>query len=134
MKGDGRLSQKKVSAVIYAVLLLLCAFALGYLAGFNHPSSEVSVNVVPSGGTVQRKQQTEITQPPAETGPIDLNTADQAQLDTLPGIGPELAARIIAYRETVGSFVSTEQLKDVEGIGEKRYEEIKQMITVGGTP
>ena len=128
------MSQKKVSAVIYTVLLLLCAFALGYLAGVNHTSSEASVNVVSSSSVVQRKPQTAIIQEPAETGPIDLNTAVQSQLETLPGIGPELAGRIIAYRETIGNFVSIEQLKDVEGIGEKRFEEIKQMITVGGTP
>ena len=61
---------------------------------------------------------------------LDLNTADQAALETLPGIGPELAGRIIAYRQTIGRFVSKEQIMDVEGSGEKRYAEMEQLITV----
>jgi len=65
---------------------------------------------------------------------VDLNTAEQADLETLPGIGPELASRIIAYRQTIGAFVSKEQIMDVEGIGEKRYADMEQLITVGGTP
>jgi competence protein ComEA len=61
---------------------------------------------------------------------LDLNTASQAQLERLPGIGPELAGRIIAYRQSVGRFVAKEQIVDVEGIGEKRYADLEQLITV----
>ena len=134
MKGDGSLSQKKVSGVVYAVLLLLCVFALGYLAGFNRPSSEVRVTAAENVVVTQLETLPQTAQPLKTDGLIDLNTADQAQLETLPGIGPELAARIIAYRETIGGFVSKEQIKDVEGIGDKRYKDMEQMITVGGTP
>lgn len=132
MKGDGRLTQKKVSAVVYCVLLLLCVFVLGYLAGFNHPSSEVRVTVVPESAAPQQISEAVPAERPV-TGLIDLNTADQLLLETLSGIGPELAGRIVAYRSEIGKFVSIEQIKDVEGIGDKRYEELKQMITVGGT-
>jgi competence protein ComEA len=61
---------------------------------------------------------------------LDLNTASQAQLERLPGIGPELAGRIIKYRQSVGRFVAKEQIMDVEGIGEKRYADLEQLITV----
>jgi len=47
---------------------------------------------------------------------VDLNTADEAELQTLPGIGPALAARIVAYRETNGAFASVDELADVAGI------------------
>ena len=65
---------------------------------------------------------------------IDLNTADQYALETLPGIGPELASRIIDYRTSIGSFVSIEQIMDVQGVGEKRFAEMEHLITVGGAP
>lgn len=61
---------------------------------------------------------------------ININTADQAQLDTLPGIGSSLAQRIIQYRETNGPFRSIEDLKDVSGIGDKNFENLKDRITV----
>jgi competence protein ComEA len=56
--------------------------------------------------------------PTAPAGPIDLNTADAATLESLPGVGPVLAARIIAHREAVGGFASPDELLAVRGIGE----------------
>lgn len=64
------------------------------------------------------------------TGLINVNTADQSQLDTLPGIGPSLAQRIIQYREANGPFRAVEDLKNVSGIGDKKFEDIKDRITV----
>jgi len=61
---------------------------------------------------------------------ININTAGIAELDTLPGIGEAYAKRIIEYRESNGFFKSIEEIKNVSGIGEKRYEAIKDLITV----
>ncbi len=61
---------------------------------------------------------------------ININTADEATLDTLPGIGPSKAKRIIEYREQNGPFKSIEELKNVSGIGEKTFEQLKDLITV----
>lgn len=64
------------------------------------------------------------------SGRVNLNTAGQSELETLPGIGPSLAQRIIQYRQTSGPFRTPEDLKNVSGIGDKRFEQLKDLITV----
>jgi len=61
---------------------------------------------------------------------IDINTANTIQLEELPGIGPKLAKRIVEYREKHGLFQSKESLIEVEGIGEKRLNKIRDLITL----
>lgn len=61
---------------------------------------------------------------------ININLASKKELESLPGIGSELASRIIKYRETNGGFQNIESLKKVNGIGEKKFSDIKEMITV----
>lgn len=63
--------------------------------------------------------------------PIDINTASQAELESLPDIGPAIAADIISYREQNGAFNSIEEIENVPGIGPKTFESIKELITVG---
>ena len=58
-----------------------------------------------------------------------LNSATLEQLDSLPGIGPSIAQRIIDYRNNI-PFVELEQIKEVKGIGDKLYEKIKDLITL----
>ena len=58
---------------------------------------------------------------------VSLNTATEQELQTLPGIGPAMASRIIEYRKTK-SFTSLEEIKEVKGIGDKMYEKIKDRI------
>ena len=67
-------------------------------------------------------------------GKININTADEDQLMLLQGIGPSLAQRIIAYRQEHGSFKSISDIVKIEGIGAKKFESMKDYITVGGTP
>ena len=67
---------------------------------------------------------------PATGGKIDLNTADAAALDTLPGVGPATANKIIADRAANGPFVSPEDLMRVAGIGQKKYDALKDLIVV----
>jgi len=62
---------------------------------------------------------------------ININTAGIGELDKLPGIGPALAERIIQYRNEHGLFQRPEDLKNVSGIGEKTYEKMASMITIG---
>ena len=63
-------------------------------------------------------------------GPINLNTATVAQLDTLPGVGPSLAAAIISERGRRGGFTSVDQLRSVRGIGDKRFADLKSLVSV----
>lgn len=63
-------------------------------------------------------------------GMININTADTIQLQTLTGIGPALAERIITYREQNGQFMSIEDIKNVSGIGEKTFEKFRDQITI----
>ena len=62
---------------------------------------------------------------------ININTASLAELDTLPGIGPTTAQKIIDYRTQNGPFINAEDIVNVSGIGPGTYERIKDLITVG---
>lgn len=61
---------------------------------------------------------------------INLNTAGQEDLESLSGIGPVLAQRIIAFRDDIGEFGTIEEIKEVQGIGDSLFEKIKDQITV----
>jgi competence protein ComEA len=63
------------------------------------------------------------------TFPIDLNTAGREQLLELPGIGDKLAERILAYRKSHGAFRNVEELRKVKGIGKKRMEQVRPLVT-----
>lgn len=65
-----------------------------------------------------------------DDGRIDLNTATAEQLQTINGIGPVTADRILAHRRSIGRFTSVDQLLDVKGIGSKTLEKIRGQVTV----
>ena len=56
---------------------------------------------------------------------VNLNQADVVQLQTLPGIGPALAERVVAHREANGLFASVDQLSEVKGIGQRKLEKLR---------
>ena len=62
---------------------------------------------------------------------VDLNSADIAALDTLPGVGPSIAQRIIDYRTVEGPFQSVDELEDVRGISARMVDEMRPLVTVG---
>jgi competence protein ComEA len=64
------------------------------------------------------------------TAPVDLNTATLAELDTLPGVGPVLAQRILDWRTEHGQFATVDQLSDVPGIGDARLAQLRDLVRV----
>jgi competence protein ComEA len=63
-------------------------------------------------------------------GKVDLNRATVQQLDALPGIGPVTARRILDWRAKHGRFASVDQLREIEGIGERRFNQLKNQVRV----
>ncbi|MFW0786786.1 ComEA family DNA-binding protein [Gordonia sp. CPCC 206044] len=83
-----------------------------------------------SGGSATGGSGSSGTSASAASDKIDLNTATEAQLDTLPGVGPVTAKAIIAWREKHGRFTSVEQLGEVDGIGPARLAKLRGLVGV----
>lgn len=66
----------------------------------------------------------------APVGKINLNSATAAELDALPGVGPVTAARILEWRTSHGRFARVDQLREIEGIGERRFGQLRELVTV----
>ncbi|WP_342781601.1 ComEA family DNA-binding protein [Streptomyces piniterrae] len=64
----------------------------------------------------------------APSGPVSLSTATEQQLDTLPGVGPVLARHIIEFRTQHGGFASVDQLRQVTGIGDRRFADLRPLV------
>lgn len=88
--------------------------------------NSVEKYVTTSSGVSSNKEKTENTQ----NSKININIATQTQLETLPGIGPSTAIKILDYRKEKGKFNSIEDIKEVSGIGDSKFEKIKDYITV----
>jgi competence protein ComEA len=66
----------------------------------------------------------------SDARPIDINTADSATLESVPGIGKSLSQRIVAFREKNGPFQSVDDLLKVQGVGEKSIQKLRPYLTV----
>ena len=122
---------KKAPALILAVITALALlYTIVFFIWRNDGSGSLHIRSVESSQTVavSGEEGTDI-----ENGLVDINTADLAQLMTLPGIGETLAGRIIDYRNSHGPFDSVAGLLNVEGIGAGKLESILDLITTGGT-
>lgn len=86
--------------------------------------------LVPTKSSTPTDTPTTSSAPTNTTGKISINTATAQQLQSLPGVGPALAQRIIDYRTQKGQFRKLDQLKNVSGIGEKMFAKIKDSITL----
>ena len=120
MRGQGKVTKSEI-----VLLGITAAFLLSLAALSARDRAERTPGV--SVETEFQVPQEEIA---PDFPPVNLNTAGVAELDTLPGIGESLARRIIAYRESNGPFESIEEIMEVSGIGEAKFAELKDQITV----
>jgi competence protein ComEA len=113
--------------VLLAVTALFVTFTLAFFIGRSSVHAQITTERAPE--TLVRELPAAQSEP-EEPQKLELNRATRAELEALPGIGPVLAERIDAWREANGPFVSVEQIMDVEGIGEKKLDELRDSIYV----
>ena len=131
--------QRIYKYLIPAAALLALVFSLGFYFGRRTVPYEVAIDLeLPAAQVLEIPAAAEeapapapITDAPEENVPVNINTATKEELMTLPGVGEVLAGRIIEYRQTYGRFAAAEQLMDVSGIGEQRYADLADLVTVG---
>ncbi len=97
----------------------------------NSDNNEVEDNIYVSkeSGSATTKT-TESTNNKTQNTKVNINTATQTELETLPGIGPSIAIKIINYRKENGKFINIEDIKKVSGIGDSKYAKIKDLIKI----
>ncbi|MEN9872605.1 MAG: hypothetical protein RL450_540 [Actinomycetota bacterium] len=107
--------------------------AIEVAGGFTQDAVQSSVNLarnLSDGEQVIIASEDQFQSASGTGGLVSLNRASVEDLDTLPGVGPALAARIIEYRESAGSFSDVRELREVSGIGEKMFAKIKDLVTL----
>ena len=108
----------------WILLGLTAVFLCGLLGLYLHDQNRLNTQRVVTAVEVPQEELL------PDLSPLDLNTASAEQLQTLPGIGPELAERIVDWREEHGAFASVEQIMEVPGIGEGKFAGLEGRITV----
>ena len=107
--------------------------------GFSPKQAQSIINYREKGGRYRRKEDFaksyvvadsvfERLEPFIDIPRLDINRADSAAFDELPGIGPYFAAKMVSYREELGGYSCTEQLKEIWNFGEERYDKLSDLI------
>lgn len=125
--------KKQIGKWVFAVVFLSAVFFLGYLLGSTQPSETATMVILDATDpdTVLPEGRWVPSYGPANR--LNINTADTEDFQLLPGIGQTLAQRIVEYRESHKTFESIEELMNIEGIGQAVFNDIRHLITVGGS-
>lgn len=118
--------------LLLVAALVICAVLVGYNA-FYEPQAAIPTIVYSESGSQSGQEEEYQPLPPEEkeSGPLNLNEATEEELARrLPGVGETLARRIVEYREQHHGFERLEDLRNVEGIGEATWEEIRPFLTL----
>ena len=131
----------KERQLLIGVTAVFVVFTLGFFLGRNLVRPAVTTErIAPTMQPLPEELPTEASDPtepettacPEPAYPLDINTATAQDFTFLPGIGEVIAQRIVDYREANGDFTELTELLNVEGIGEKRLEQMLPYITIGG--
>ncbi len=118
--------QNMRTTLVIAIALVVTAFSSASQAQQSAAPAWASPSAQANAGAQAGKPE----KPAPATAAVNLNTATAKQLETLPGVGPATAARILEYREKNGRFKKIEDLMNVRGIGEKTFLTLKPLIVV----
>ena len=129
--------KKPAVGVLVLVTSVFAAFTAGFFVGrhLNRAPVRISQPAVQNEAvSTQTAKNPEAPSAPAQTAPVivNINTATVQDFESLPGIGPVMAQRIVDYRNEHGPFKTVEELTKVKGIGESKLEELLDLITTGG--
>lgn len=132
---DERILQRQ-TCILIAMACFFCAAAILFQLFcrgevlYDKTSAEITVSTIatpiPENSTISDSGSPQST----AQEKININTATAEELETLPNIGPVKAEAIVQYRQEQGPFYTIEQIQEVDGIGEKTFEAIKDMITI----
>lgn len=118
--------------ILIFLTIAFVAFTVGYFRGSNQPLETELPDAVRV--TVDRLAEAELAEPVTEASSsselININTALREELESLPGIGPELAERIMEHRDRIGGFREISDICLVDGVDQEVYEAIQELITV----
>ena len=133
--------KNKALFILLSLTLAFSTFVAGFYVGKNSAATTIEISAqlspspsskptAPAATSPAAPSPTSAPVPTQPVGIINLNTATLEQLDTLPGIGPVLAQRILDYRREIGRYKTVEELLEVSGIGEKTLNELRAFLTV----
>lgn len=120
-------------SLIQSILIKVSVFSIGVVVIVWFGWSVPQANHMTSSFSQAREVSPDLEKPGFSSS-LDINQGTKEAFQTLPGIGPVLASRIIEHRESKGPFDDIEDLKGVEGIGEKKLTQIRPFITIDQPP